>query len=63
MPDPYNYDTFRRSRVRKDLHFPGGPGPGEAAPDVDLPTIDGGRFRLREHRGKRPVLLTSGSIT
>lgn len=61
--EPYNYDTFHRSMVREDLRFPGGPGPGEIAPDIDLPTIGGGRFHLYEHRGRRPVLLTSGSIT
>jgi hypothetical protein len=59
---PYNYDTFLPANVRQDLHFPGGPKPGELAPDFELPRVGGGSFRLSEHRG-RPVLLCSGSIT
>lgn len=60
---PYNYDTFVRSTAVTDLHFPGGPPPGETAPDFELPNVRGGCFRLSEHRGKEPVLLTFGSIT
>src|SRR5581483_922358 len=30
---------------------------GEAAPDVDLKLLDGGDFRLKEHRGGRIVML------
>jgi hypothetical protein len=60
--DAYNYDTFRRHMMNEDMHFRGGPKPGESAPDFDLPTVDGGRFRLSEHRG-RPVLIEVGSIT
>jgi hypothetical protein len=33
------------------------------APDFDLPTTSGGRFRLGARRGKTPVLLTFGSLT
>jgi hypothetical protein len=60
--DAYNYDTFRRHMMKEDMHFRGGPKPGEAAPDFDLPTVDGGLFRLSEHGG-RPVLIEVGSIT
>ncbi|MBM3219553.1 MAG: hypothetical protein FJZ38_12910 [Candidatus Rokubacteria bacterium] len=60
--DGYNYDTFRRHMMKEDMHFGGGPKPGEPAPDFDLPTIDGGRFCLSAHRG-RPVLIEVGSIT
>lgn len=62
-PEPYNYDTFRRHMFKEDLHFRGGPEPGQLAPDFDLPTIDGARFRLSEYRGQRPVLIEFGSIT
>jgi hypothetical protein len=60
--EPYNYDTFVRSTAKEDLNFPGGPPPGEMAPDFELPEVHGGRFRLSEQRGK-PVLLTTGSVT
>lgn len=59
---PYNYESFERSVMEKDVSFRGGPGPGELAPEIDLPTIDGGRFRLSDHRG-RPVLFQFGSYT
>lgn len=61
--EPYNYDTFRRHMIKEDMHFRGGPEPGMLAPDIDLPTVEGGRFRLSAHRGKRPVLIQFGSIT
>jgi hypothetical protein len=61
--EPYNYDTFRRHMMHEDLHFRGGPAPGQVAPDVDLPTVAGGRFHLREYRSRRPVLLEFGSIS
>jgi hypothetical protein len=61
--ETYNYDTFRRSMVEKDMSFRGGPRPGEPAPDFDLPTVSGDRFRLSAHRGSRPVLIEFGSIT
>jgi hypothetical protein len=59
----YNYDTFRRHMMKEDLHFRGGPGPGELAPDFELPRVRGGRFRLSNYRGKSPVLIEFGSIT
>ena len=61
--EAYNYDTFRRHMMQEDMHFRGGPEPGQMAPDVDLPTVAGGRFRLSEHRAQRPVPLEFGSIT
>lgn len=61
--EPYNYDTFRREMVKKDMHFRGGPDPGSFALDFDLATVAGGRFHLRDHRGVRPVLIEFASIT
>ncbi|MEZ0227729.1 MAG: peroxiredoxin family protein, partial [Planctomycetota bacterium] len=59
----YNHDSFHRE-VMRDLRFRGGPGPGERAPDFDLPTTEiAGRFRLSSRREVRPVLLTFGSLT
>ena len=63
VAEPYNYDTFRWHMMKEDMHFRGGPEPGEIAPDFDLPTVLGGGFRLSNLRGKRPVLLEFGSIT
>ncbi|HKH43882.1 MAG TPA: deiodinase-like protein [Thermoanaerobaculia bacterium] len=60
---PYNYETFDRSIGDENLHFSGGPRPGEKAPDFELPNVRGGCFRLSVRRGKQPVLLTFGSIT
>ena len=59
----YNYSGFRKHMVQNDLHFPGGPEPGQVAPEIELPTIDGHQFRLSDYRGKRPVLIQFGSIT
>lgn len=58
----YNYDSFRKEMIKEDMDFRGGPQPGDLAPDFDLPTLDGGRFRLSDHRG-RPVLFQFGSYT
>lgn len=33
-----------------------GPFPGEAAPDFELPVLDGGTLKLSDHRGHRVVL-------
>lgn len=63
MADAYNYDTFRRHMMKEDMNFRGGPGAGEIAPDFELPTVEGGRFRLSDLRNERPVLLEFGSIT
>ena len=59
----YNYDTFTRQIFRQELHFHGGPAPDQPAPDFQLPTVDGGWFRLRDCRGKKPVLIEFGCIT
>lgn len=61
--EPYNYDLFRWNRFKQELHFHGGPEPGELARDFELPTIHGGLFRLLDRRGPRPALLEFVSIT
>src|SRR3954463_1348665 len=63
MAGPYNYDTFERSMLQEDMHFPGGPEPGQPAVAFELPTVDGGGFRLKNYLGQKPVLIESGSIT
>lgn len=59
----YNYPSFRRHMMKEGMHFRGGPAPGQLAPAFDLPTVGGGRLRLDDHRGVRPVLIEFGSIS
>ena len=59
----YRYARFTRGILFKDMAFRGGPSPGLPMPDFDLPTTDGGRVRLRDFIGKRPVVLVCTSIT
>ena len=61
--EDYNFESFSRAFWEESKHFPGGPRPGQPAPDFDLPVVGGGRFRLSALRGSRPVLVQFGSIT
>jgi peroxiredoxin len=62
--DSYNYAAFTRSEsVGKSGEFRNCLRAGEEAPDFELPTLDGGRVRLSQFRGKKHVLLEFGSIT
>ena len=63
MSETYNYDTFRKQRMKEDMHFPGGPQPGQPAIDFDLTATGGTRLRLSDSFGRQPVLLIFGSIT
>lgn len=63
---PYNYETFRRNLLIKDMvftKFMGAPKPGDKAPDFEGRTIDGDRIRLSDYRGESNVVLTFGSVT
>ena len=63
---PYNYETFRRNLLIKDMvvtKFLGAPKPGQKAPDFEGRTIDGDRIRLSDFRGESNVVLTFGSAT
>jgi peroxiredoxin len=63
---PYNYETFRRNLLIKDMvvtKFLGAPKPGDKAPDFEGRTIDGDRIRLSDYRGESNVVLTFGSVT
>ncbi|WP_175408797.1 deiodinase-like protein [Streptomyces sp. TRM64462] len=59
----YRYPHFHSRLVIDDLRFRGGPGPGHAMPDFDLPTVDGGRISRSDFIGHKPLLLTMGSVT
>jgi len=59
----YNYDNFRSDMMFVHMQFDAGPGPGSLAPNIDLPTVAGGRFELQSFFGQRMVLIEFGSIT
>jgi peroxiredoxin len=61
----YNYDTFTRDVLMKDVvtNKIGGPRPGERAPDFEGRTLEGDRVRLSDYRGEKNVVLTFGSAT
>ncbi len=61
----YNYETFTRDRLMKDvlLDKVGGPKPGEKAPDFEARTLDGDEVSLSEYRGEKNIVLTFGSAT
>jgi peroxiredoxin len=63
---PYNYETFRRNLLIKDMvvtKFLGAPKPGDKAPDFEGRTLEGDRIRLSDYRGESNVVLTFGSVT
>ncbi len=63
---PYNYERFTRDQLAKDIaagKSPGGPEPGDKAPDFEGRTLDGDKLRLRDFRGEKNVVLTFGSAT
>jgi Iodothyronine deiodinase len=63
MATEYRYDHFTRRRLEEDRAFQAGREPGWQMPDFELPTVSGGRLRRSDFIGRRPVLLTFGSLT
>ncbi len=64
-PDAYNFRHFRTSALLQDARrtmVGQGIGPGEVAPDFELPRARGGTLRLSDLRG-RPTLLHFGSLS
>lgn len=63
---PYNYESFTRDLLVKDMaagRMAGGPEPGDKAPDFEGRTLDGDKVRLSGFRGKKNAVLTFGSAT
>ncbi len=61
---PYNYESFdRRLLVNLARKCFAGPRAGEKAPDFQLRSLDGEKFRLRDFRGRKNVVLVFGSAT
>ena len=63
MATDYRYDHFTRRRLGEDRSFQAGKEPGWQMPDFELPTVSGGRVCKADFMGRRPVLLTFGSLT
>ncbi|MGK5448622.1 deiodinase-like protein [Streptomyces radiopugnans] len=59
----YRYPHFHTRLVVDDMRFRAGPRPGEQMPDFDLPTVDGGCVGKSDFVGRKPLLLTMGSVT
>ncbi len=60
----YRFEHLKLGLMMKDLYFrKDDPGPGDRAPDFDLPTLGGGRFRSSDLGETGPVLLIFGSYT
>jgi thiol-disulfide isomerase/thioredoxin len=61
---PYRFDQLALKIVLDDMKFaPDDPGPGDAVPSFDLPTLSGKRFRSSDLGATGPVLLIFGSST
>jgi peroxiredoxin len=61
----YNYRSFDREQLRKELNSKqmNGPKAGEEAPDFELPSLEGEKVRLSDYEGRKDVVLTFGSAT
>jgi hypothetical protein len=60
----YRYEHFTTKRLLQDIRFgKSTPRQGEALPEFDLATTDGGRVTKTDFVGDRPLLLILGSIT
>ncbi|MGE0129048.1 MAG: peroxiredoxin family protein [Blastocatellales bacterium] len=60
----YRFKRLTLPDVMRDMYFSRNtPGPGDRAPEFDLPTVGGGRFRSRDLAESGPALLVFGSST
>jgi peroxiredoxin len=62
----YNYETFQRNRLLRDLatsQLGGAPRPGDRAPDFVGRTLQGDTIHLKDFRGRKNIVLTFGSAT
>ena len=59
----YRYRHFTRDLLEEDVSFSSAAAPGRQLPDFDLVSTDGARIRKSDFVGRRPLLLTFGSVT
>jgi hypothetical protein len=59
----YRYEAFDRSLLAEDAGFTGTGAPSTLLPDFELSDVDGASIRRSDYVGRRPLLLTLGSIT
>ena len=62
---PYNYESFDRHTLVSNLarRCFSGPKAGEKAPDFQLRSVEGDKFRLRDFGDRKNVVLVFGSAT
>src|SRR6478672_8265139 len=62
---PYNYESFDRHTLVSNLarRCFSGPKAGEKAPDFQLRSVEGDKFRLRDFGDRKDVVLVFGSAT
>ena len=60
----YRFEHLALPTVLRDMYYKSDdPGPGDRVPDLDLPTLGGGRFRSADLGETGPALLIFGSYT
>ena len=61
LASDYRYGHFTTKRLLQDLRFGGSAlRPGDALPEFELATTDGGRVNKTDFVGDRPLLLIMG---
>jgi hypothetical protein len=59
----YRYEGFNRELINEDARFTDRGALGTMLPDFDMLDVDGASVRRSDYIGRRPLLLTFGSIT
>jgi cytochrome oxidase Cu insertion factor (SCO1/SenC/PrrC family) len=62
-PSTYRFARFDSKQRRDDLALFYGPVPGEPLPDFELESVQGERIQKEDFLGRKPLLLTFGSLT
>lgn len=63
-PQNYRYDHVSRHVLVEDMSFGDqAPRPGERIPRFELPLADGGRIDTHDFKGRKPLLIVTGSLS